>query len=524
MLKSLIKNEFLNTLNSFSSRKISKKSYFVAIAFSIILFFSYLSGIYSLALCQTFEAINALELVPLLAFFACNMILLTFGLLYTGNALFDFKDFDLLISMPIPIKTILSAKLIFIYLVNLCISLAITLSSLAVWQYYSNSSFIIVISIAISAFFTPIIPMIISNLLGIIIAYLSKFAKNKNLFISIATIASLGAFIVLSQNTSTLSPEQINTITTTLQTQMFMFYPISILFASFANGNVFSLFIFIVTCITLALLFVLLVEKIFLPIHHILQSTTPKSKNRNISAKRSSYFLTLIKKEFSMIASITVYAINTLFGLIFALGGSLYLLFIDSSAIEPLIALPQITIFVPLILSAFFALSPTTNCSLSLEGNKFWILKSLPISGKDVFLSKIAFNLILNLPICLLTSFTAIYLLELSFIFAAITFVFPAIICITFSFTGMLLNMQFPNFEWTNPTIVVKQGAPILINMLVMLLLFGTFGFIVNIFQSSAQMTNIVYGLLVIINALLICALYNMVKNRAEKMIKWEKN
>ena len=69
----------------------------------------------------------------------------------------------------------------------------------------------------------------------------------------------------------------------------------------------------------------------------------------------------------------------------------------DIQAIAPL--LKQVMQFTPLIILSFgVGLTCTTGSSISIEGKNLWILKSSPLEVKDIFISKIAVNIILLVP------------------------------------------------------------------------------------------------------------------------------
>ena len=46
-------------------------------------------------------------------------------------------------------------------------------------------------------------------------------------------------------------------------------------------------------------------------------------------------------------------------------------------------------------------MSCLTGCTISLEGRTLWQLKSLPVSGRDVFAAKVLLNLLLCAPVSL---------------------------------------------------------------------------------------------------------------------------
>ena len=116
-------------------------------------------------------------------------------------------------------------------------------------------------------------------------------------------------------------------------------------------------------------------------------------------------------------------------------------------------------------------LSCTTNSSISLEGNRLWILKSLPIEPKDIFKGKIITNLIITIPAAIVANI--IFYIGLKFeikyliLNVMISIVFAGISAVL----GLIINLYFPKMDWTNPTTVVKQSASVMITILGLLIL-----------------------------------------------------
>jgi hypothetical protein len=118
----------------------------------------------------------------------------------------------------------------------------------------------------------------------------------------------------------------------------------------------------------------------------------------NTRYRKQSFFWSMFHKEWRYYFSIPIYFINTAFGLLLMLGGSIGLALFRNEVLTVL-ELPDLPIeWVVLI---FFGLSISTvytpAISLSLEGSNFSVLKSLPINGKTVMLSKVVFNIVLIL-------------------------------------------------------------------------------------------------------------------------------
>jgi len=104
----------------------------------------------------------------------------------------------------------------------------------------------------------------------------------------------------------------------------------------------------------------------------------------------------------------------------------------------------------------------TTMASISLEGKNLWIIKSLPLSPRTVFLSKIAVNLTIVAPAFLDVILIGIGL-KMGISETLLLLVITVATSLFISFYGLLINVVVPNFNWTAEALVVKQSASSLI-------------------------------------------------------------
>ncbi|MFI3209561.1 MAG: hypothetical protein R3Y64_00680 [Peptostreptococcaceae bacterium] len=501
MLGNLLKNEFWNMVGSVLSINKSNKKTFIFVISVIIISIIMSSFSYSEIMISNLKTVNSIDIAPLLMFFTTSSIIFIFGILYTSNNLFTFKDYDFLLSLPIKIRTIITSKLLFMYILNLILSLLIMIPLILVLNSYINLGNINIFLSILSIFLLPIAPMFLSNLIGIIISYFSKNMKNKNIFISIATFIVLAIIIILQNNVVNIS--EVANFSEEIKYNIYIVLPTSVLFMNVLKGDAFSLIIYFALSFLTTFIFIVLVSNYFFDIHSFLVNTKQEVKVLKNSFRKSKVFNSLIKKEIKMLLATPVYTVNTLFGVVTAVGLLIYAKFFSGDIIQVVLIERRLIVFVPLILGLLFSITPTTTCSLSLEGNKFWILKSLPIPTKKIYLSKIAFNLVINLPICILCSLFSVYIFESNFIWSIIIILFPLMLCIFSSYLGTILNILFPNFEWTNPAIVVKQGLPVLFNLFGIALYVYSLGFFVLKVFEDIKMSEMIFGVNIVLLILL---------------------
>ena len=108
-----------------------------------------------------------------------------------------------------------------------------------------------------------------------------------------------------------------------------------------------------------------------------------------------------------------------------------------------------------------------TASSISLEGNRLWILKEAPVGTATLFRIKAGFQLLLTLP-CLLTG-TALLSLALGLswldgLLVALSGIAFALFTAPF---GLYVNLCFPKLDALSDAAVVKQSAASLIGVLV---------------------------------------------------------
>ena len=131
-------------------------------------------------------------------------------------------------------------------------------------------------------------------------------------------------------------------------------------------------------------------------------------------------------------------------------------------------------------------LTTSTSCSFSFEGKNVWVVQSLPISIKELCISKGIINVSLLTPGLIIAIIDCWFVLNqrgLEF-FSHILLLVSSLILITL--TGLFLNLKHLSFNWSSEMVVVKQSmstiltavvSMILISITALLILFlGTLG------------------------------------------------
>ncbi len=381
-----------------------------------------------------------------------------------------FADFDTLMGMPIPITLIVLARFLALYSVEALYCAAYLLPCgviyailcAPVWWFYPV--FLIMLLLL------PVVPVVIGSGADLLLSAAFAKSKYKKGITSTIKMILLMGFIIFAYMLPQLSnsflnaPEKTAAITSRL-------YPPAQWFAKGATGSFPLALLFIAGSAALCVLFVLILNRTFLPLHDRL-SAGYHVKNYKLGMLRSSGALkalfTIERKRFF---NSTAWVINTIIGSILiivigvagaALSGTLSAFFRVASVSGYTAAM------ITGILIFCATISPTTSCAISMEGKEIWIAKTLPVRAKLWLSAKLLMNLVLVGP-SLLIAITLLAVFYRGILTAAdiLGIVLMPIASLLFTTVfGLYVNAKMPRLDWNTDTEVVKQSGSVLIVLL----------------------------------------------------------
>ena len=183
---------------------------------------------------------------------------------------------------------------------------------------------------------------------------------------------------------------------------------------------------------------------------------------------------------------------------------------------ETLLGFPGIvTRMLPLLLALVASISPTTACSVSMEGKQWWRLQSLPVRGKDIWDAKILLNLTIALPFYVIAVVVCMLAVRPSLYDAFWLILLPLVYILFTSVVGITVNLAMPVFDWENETRAVKQSASTMVTILVGML--SAILPMVLLFVAGKGPDVYVYGITALILFILTVLLY--IRNSRQSVI-----
>lgn len=433
------------------------------LAFIIIL--SAVSYSYSYMLGTGFKMINSLELLPATMFTAACFATLITTILKVKGTVFGFRDYDLLMSLPVGTASIIACRLIILYCFNFIFTIIFMLPMMIAYGFLAKPGTGFYVMSLLLIIFVPLMPLVLASVIGTFIAYLASKFRHSNTLNVIFSVSVIILFLAMQFVTSGDS-ERLANIGQMISQQLYRLYPPARLYTkAVTTGDWICCMLFIAISAAAFAAYTFIVKLLFKKINTMLMTARTRANYKLGELKTASPIKALYIRELKRYFTSSIYVLNTAIGIVMLTVISVAGLFMDLDALlggEQ--ALDLLKDNLALCLVFFIMLSCTTMASISLEGRNLWIIKSLPVDPMTVFRSKIAVNLTVCLPALIdVILLGIIFRLNAARIFLLLLTAAAAALFI--AMYGLIINLKLPNFSWTAEVAVVKQSASTMITV-----------------------------------------------------------
>lgn len=488
---SLIKASMTEDMNLF---KVStkKKTFFSKVLLPIFLSLIVMVAIsgYSEMFIEELSPIH-MEFVLLTIFILFTSIMtIVEGIYKSGSLLFNCKDDNLLLSLPLKRSTVLYIRVLKFYIFELLYNSIFLLPAIIVYAIKVNPGISYYFISLIGLLLFPIVPIFISCILGTIISFLSSRFKVKNYAQTFFTLILLVGIMYLSYNINGLitsiaeNASSINDFITKL------YYPAGAFIELITNFKITTLLLFIFAHIILFSISIIIIGRVFFSINSKIKSIKVSKNHRNYRIKSSNQIWALIKKELNRFANSPVFIINAGFGLVLFIILCIVVVTKSSLLMDILLKFDStvefdINIYMPIILFALLCFSSfmtsITSSMISLEGKSFVILKSLPVKPFTIVMSKVLSALLIMIPCLLIGNIILFIKFPFDFISIILLLLSSMILPLLSELIGIMINLKYPRMDAKNDTEVVKQSMSSAISVFLGLSMLGITGYLLYI-------------------------------------------
>ena len=416
---SLIKACMTSDMSLFKikTNKNKKSAIFIPIFIALYLMFMLWGSANTL-----FERVAPIHLESILLsliIFGISMTTIMEGIYKSGPLIFNCKDDELLLSLPIKRRTVLFIRIFKFYIFELLFNSMFLLPMMISYiRWAHNINYTYYITCFIMLFILPIIPIVISCLIGLIISNISSKFKYKNALQIVISMTLLIGILLISFNMDTVFNYIEKHATSMNDFITKIYYPAGVFAKLITDFNILDLITFILVNTLIFILSIFILSKFYFKINSKLKSITTTYNKKinidNLKIKSNFQTISLIKKEINTFFKTPVFIINAGFALVLFIVAIIIILIKFDSFISILTnsetglgltkesILNNISIYIFILLLITSLTTSITNSVISLEGKNINILKSLPIKIKTILLSKVLSALTITTPVLII--------------------------------------------------------------------------------------------------------------------------
>lgn len=474
MLKTLLRTRLAALLSILTgasrTKKAQSKGRLVGFAALMILSLASLGTLFG----RIFEVLGQpFRLLGLSWLYFALAAVLAFALMLIGNVfaakaqLYEAKDNDLLLSMPIKPIHILLSRLFLLLVLALVLALPVAIPALIYrpadltvggWASFFGIFFVVL----------PLVNIVISALLGWLIHLAAARARNKSLITLVISLGFMGLYMYFSfQMNSMLT--NLAADPSGLEKSLGAAAPLVWMGRAISEGSLGYLAPLLLGTLALFILCVALLSRTFI------QTATARgngAKRRYVerTAKARTPRAALLIHELRRLWASPAYLLNGALGSFFVLVAAVALV-IKGGDLTGMPEWPMLApIFKPLFLlylCLMAALIFLTAPSISLEGKCLWLPKSLPLSSWEILAAKLRLHMLIALPPLAVCSVALALVIGYEGAMLILVLLLPTAYGVFSGLLGLFENLRHPNFNWINETQAVKSGASVLLTMFI---------------------------------------------------------
>ena len=509
-----------------ANRSTRKRSRAQIIGFAVLMLYTF--GYFAFMMYTTFDTLaGPFSAAGLGAIYFALASLMAFALMFVGSVfsakaqLYEATDNDLLLSMPVKPGEVLLSRMLLLLVMNLLFDLIVSGPAMVAWFLaadFSVGSFLC--CFAVLFILLPLLSLALSSVFGFLLHLISARVRNQSLLTVALSLAFLALyFFAISRMNIWITGLAADPAP--LANAVGGVLPLVWLGRACVGGDLIALGA--LTLITAALLLAVWVvlERSFVRTATDKRGTA-KIKYVEKRVDAVSPDRALLRREWKHFAASPSYILNSALGVILLPVAAVVLIF-KREALQPLLAMPGLGEFMPLLLllALCFASSMCTLTapSISLEGKSLWLLQSLPVSPRQVLRAKLKLHLLIAVPPMLLCSAILIALIRPPMPIAVCCLLLPPACVLFTGLLGLFENLRHPNLDWINETQAVKTGMAVAVTA------FGTMGVMmlpllaVVLLGDRVSPPAIAVGLLLLL--LLLCLLlWRWLRTRGEALFR----
>ena len=476
MLKALFYKQMLELNRGFfRSRRTGKARSRVSSILSILAFVLLMAGVLGGMFFYLSWSLRPLIQVGLgwLYFTMMGLVAVALGIFgsvfNTFASLYQAKDNDLLLSLPIPVPAILAVRLAGVHLMGLMYSGVALVPAVIVYGLTAHPGAGVMACSILFALLLSVFVLVLSCGLGWVVAKVNARLKNKSLITVLVSLLFLAGYYYLYFKANALLQNLLASSEALAAGIKGAAYPLYLLGRA-GEGSWPALAAVGAVILALFGLVYLLLSRSFLKIATGSSAGT-KARYRERAVRAKGIGGALFSRELARFLASPTYMLNCGLGTLMLLAAAVLALikgawlrevfgglFAGNPGAVPLLGAAGVCVLA--------AMNDITAPSVTLEGKTLWLIQSLPVTPWQALRAKLNLHLALTEAPALICGVCVAAALRPSPVFWVFLVLAPLAFGLFSAALGLTINLKMPNLNWTSETAAVKQSVGVFLALL----------------------------------------------------------
>lgn len=416
------------------------------------------------------------DIIPMLLGLVICLISFVFTFFKAGGYLLAFREYDMLMAMPIKTSGIVWAKFMHMFILGLKWCAWITIPVIILYGYFMHPNPTVYVLWLILVPFISLIATVAGSVLSILISGIGANFKHKRAVQTILTVLLVLACFFLEFIIGADADMEIKDMLATLREEIEnvcnVLRPAKWFAEAINDAKPLSILLVILSAVAFTELFIRVLSIKYKKINSRLTASSANRDFKLKTQKAKNIYMTIAYKEFKRMTFSTTYMTNIALGGILTVILGVAAFFVKPESLMSAIqtggtgGIPEYFTSYAFLIPAipFFAyllggMMMSTCCSLSLEGKSLWIIQSMPIDVMTLLKGKMLFNMLLITPPVMVAVLGLSFCLKAGAVNWLLFEILSVVLCAAGTVRGMCCGVRFVKYDWVNEIEVIKQGT-----------------------------------------------------------------
>ena len=433
------------------------------------LIFLAISSFYSYLILSSYNASGVELYHGFILFGGLTSIMSLFPAIMRIKAIFIGKDYDMLSSMPIKKRDIITSKLVSMYLTELIYSVLLLLPVTVLSFYYSKDATYLLGGLLL-ILFIPTFPLAIASILSIFLSFIADRSKYSNIISIIAYMTFFTIIMYFSMNLNNSSNNEADVANQFLSYSKYLQWinPTIVIFKHGFTSSSLYLLLFSAISFAIGAIVISFIALVFDKLHDAVTNVKANRVYRKKELKNEGQFKALLSNEVKRLFNSKMYFMNSISSVIACIICTLGLIL--SLNRQNVLSDPFVEKYAyaaGLLIIFVLGISNTASCAISIEGANFWMIKSLPIDYKVYIRTKFLVSAVLLLIGSLISSTIVVAIVDMNILSIITVYLMPILYSLFVSALSLIINLNFYKLKWKNESECVKRSSSVFIIMLI---------------------------------------------------------